>query len=266
MTERALRMAAAAFACALVSMPTTGAAQSTADPAAAPADEVSAPADRIIIPRPSERTPRETIGDKSDGPVDWQAVKDAIARTRARDAEFERSLRAMTLTRVVTTEERERLRPKGLRVLAPEQLQRVAPERVAIPQLPVLVPVTAETAGSLRIAARPDAFTAFGELPNGATFELIGTRKRVTGGGPEMMKARLSERRRALKTLDAIDAPYMISHHEEGVDLSFSKFNAAYQITVYCDNAEDTRCAADAYVMSLADNLVILNEDAGGTP
>lgn len=265
MTEKPLRMAAATFACALVSMPMIGAAQSAGEPGA-PLSEEAAPAERIVVPRLSDGDAPGTRGEKSDGPIDWEAVKAQIAKTRERDAEFDRSLRAMSLTRVVTTEERERLRPKGLRVLAPAQLPRVSAERVAIPQLPVLVPVTAETAGSLRVAARPDAFTAFGELPNGATFELIGTRKRVIGGGPETMKARLAARRRALKTLEAIDAPFMISHHEEGVDLSFSKFNAAYQIAVYCENTEDSRCAADDYVVSLAENLVILNEDAGGTP
>jgi hypothetical protein len=265
MTIKPLHLAGAAFLCAFVSLPTISAAQTPGETGAPPSEE-AAPAERIIVPRLSDRAAPETSGRKSDGPIDWEAVRALIAMTRERDAEFERSLRAMTLTRVVTAEERERLRPKGLRALAPTQLQRVSPERVAVPQLPVLAPVTAETAGSLRIAARPDAFTAFGELPNGANFELIGTRKRVTGGGPELMKARLAERRRALRTLEAIDAPFMVSHHEEGVDLSFSKFNAAYQITVYCNDEKDWRCAADDYVVSLAENLVILNEDAGGTP
>jgi len=227
------------------------------------ADESAPPAETIVVPRLSDRAGARP--EKNSRPIDWEAVRALIQQTRERDADYERSLRAMALTRATTTEERERLRPKGLRSLPPTQLQRVQPDRVAIPRLPVLAPVTTETVGSLRLAARENAFTAFGELPNGATFELIGTRMRVVGGSPEAAKARLAERRRTLKRLEAIDAPFLISHHEEGVDLSFSKFNAAYQITIYCNDKTDARCAADDYVVSLAESLVILNEDAGGS-
>lgn len=244
---------------------TIAAAQESSEVTAEPAEEVTAPAERIIVPRRSLRTSLSVLGDKSAGAIDWEAVKALIAETRERDAEYQRSIRAMALTRAVTTAERERLRPTGLRPLAPAQLERVSPERVAAARLPVLAPVTAETMGSLRVAANANSFTAFGELPNGATFELIGTRERVTGGGPAVMKARLAERRQMLKTLEAINAPYMISHHEQGVDLSFSKFNVAYQIAVYCEDTEDSRCVSDDFALSLADNLVILNEEAGGT-
>lgn len=255
----------AACALAMFGALTIAAAQQSNELTAQPAEEVTALAERIVVPRRSERMSLSVRGDKSEGPIDWEAVKALIAETREHDAEYDRSLRAMALTRAITTAERERLRPKGLRPLAPTQLQRVSPERVAAARLPVLAPVTAETIGDLRVVANANSFTAFGELPNGATFELVGTRNRVIGGGAEVMKARLAERRRALRTLEAINAPYMISHHEQGVDLSFSKFNVAYQITVYCDDTEDARCVANDYVVSLADNLVILNEEVGGT-
>lgn len=261
MNATRLGVAAAAMLGMLIGAPTIAAAQSSGETSTQPA---AAPQERIITPRRSDGDQSLVRGDRSEGPVDWQAVKAVIDETRSRDAAYERTLRSMALTRAVSAEERERLRPKGLRSLSPTQLQRVDAARVAIPRLPVLAPVTAETAGSLRIAARDNAFTVFGELPDRATFELIGTRNRIVGGGPDAMKIRLAERRQAMKTLAAIDAPYTISHHEEGVDLSFSKFNVAYQIAVYCENTDDPRCAGDEYVVSLADNLVILNEDAGG--
>lgn len=259
---------ALASAAVFVSLLTIAEAQPETSATESATRETAPPQPKIIVPRVSDRIPPGERVKKGEGRVDWQAVKALLAKTRDQDAEFDRRLRAMALTRQVTPEERERLRPKGLRALAPEQLRqlkRVAPEAVARPRLPILAPVTAETASGLRLAARDMSFTAFGELPNGATFELIGTRSRIIGGPEKAVKARLAARHERLKRLEAIDAPFMISHHEQGVDLSFSKFNAAYQISIYCDDQKDTRCANDDYALSLAENLVILNEDAGGS-
>lgn len=261
-----LALAALCAAAPVISVAPNAHAQTepAAQPAPAPTQAQDETRERIIVPRLSDRAPPGILADKQFAEPDWAAVKTLLRVTRERDAEFDRSLRAMTLTRVVSAEERERLRPKGLRPLAPAQLQRIAPEKVAIARLPVLAPVTAETAPNMRIAANENSFTVFGDLPDGATFELIGTRMRIVGGPPELIKARTAERRRLTRRLDAIDASYIISRAEDGIDLSFSKFNTAYQITVYCPSETDSRCADEKYVTSLAENLVILNEDAGG--
>lgn len=269
MNGRSLLIAAGALCAPLaisVSMLTLAHAQDRTQPAS---EEETAPPPppppAAIIPRRSDRTPPGIrVEKKAPAAPDWTAVKTTLRVSKEKDAEFDRSVRAMSLSRVISPEERERLRPKALRAAPPEQFKRVSPEAVNRAMLPVLAPATAETIGALRIASRENAFTAFGELPNGANFELIGTRMRVVGGPTELVKARGAQRKRALKRLDSIDAPYMISHHEQGVELSFAKFNVAYQIAVYCDDETDARCAQDDYAISLADSIVILNENAGG--
>ena len=235
---------------------------------APPTEEITLPPrPAAITPRLSVRQPPGIQTAKTAGPVDWAAVKVAVDETRERDAAFDRELRAMTLSRVISPEEQQRRRPKGVRAMAPEQTERVSAQEVRRTRLPLLAPVTADTINNLRVTARENAFTAFGDLPNGASFELLGTRMRVVGGTDELMKSRAAQRSSAVSRLDGIDAPFLISRHEEGVDLSFSKFNAAYLLTVYCPDPDaDARCADDGYVRSLAENLAIFNEDEGATP
>lgn len=255
------------FAAAALSI--AAASQAWAQLSAAPTetaatDEEESLPPRPIVPRRSDRRPPGIQTSKTSGPPDWQAVKTSVDDMRSRDAAFDRQMRAMTLSRVVPTEERERLRPKGVRAAAPQQFQRVAPDEVLRTRVPLLAPVTAETVSNLRIAARENAYTAFGDLPGGGYFELIGTRMRVVGGPAELMKARTAQRKRAVARLDSIDAQFLISRHEQGVDLSFSKFNAAYLITIYCPKADtDERCAKDDFILSFAENLALLNEGEG---
>jgi hypothetical protein len=164
----------------------------------------------------------------------------------------------------LTAEEQEKMRPKGLRAMSAGQYKNVSPTEVRQTRVPVLAPLTADTVGALRVACRKNAFTAFGDLPNGAYFEIIGTRMRVVGGGPETMALRSRAQSGAMPRLAALNAPYEISHHEQGVDLSFSRFNVAYQVSVLCADPEsDARCTGDAYVTSLADNLALLNQEEG---
>lgn len=238
----------------------------TAGTAADAADETPID-DGVIVPRRSDAGPSGPLGSKEPGGPDWEQVRATIAAMKERDAEFDRQLRAMQLSGQVSEAERERLRPKGLRAAAPEQFQRVAVEQVKRTRVPLLAPLTADTVSSMRIVAGENAYTALGELPNGAAFELIGTRMRVVGGGPDFGKMRAAMRSRAKARIESINAPYVLSRHEQGVDLSFSKFNCAYMITIYCpDPSGDARCSEDGFVRSLADNLAILNETEGGTP
>ncbi len=221
----------------------------------------------VVVPRRSEKGPPGPLGSKEPGGPDWEKVRAAIKDTTARDAEFDRQVRAMQLSGQVSAAERERLRPKGLRAAAPDQFQRVAVEEVKRTRVPLLAPLTADTVSNMRIVASENAYTALGDLPNGASFELIGTRMRVVGGGADLGKMRAAMRNRSVAQIESIGAPYVVSRHEQGVDLSFSKFNCAYMITIYCaDPNGDARCAKDDFIRSLADNLAILNEAEGGTP
>lgn len=202
---------------------------------------------------------------KVEGEVDWQEVQRALDETQAADARVGREMRALELSRALTAEEREKMRPRGLRAMSAGQYKNVSPTEVRETRVPVLAPMTYETAGPMRVAARRNSFTAFCDLPNGAYMEVIGTRMRVVGGGPATIAMRTKARSAgAMPRLAALNAPYEISHHEQGVDLSFSRFNVAYQISVLCDDpANDVRCTGDDYVKSLADNLMLLNQEEG---
>jgi hypothetical protein len=224
-------------------------------------------ADRIVTPRKSRvgAAARAAAPQKSDGEPNWEEVNQAISETKARDAEFQRQVRAMELTRQVSPAEQEKLRPKGLRQGSMREFKRMESKEVQETRVPVLAPRHPDLMGTMRIAGRKNAFTAFADLPDGAFVEIIGTRMRVVGGDAESLAMRKAARGDAdMPRLEAMNAPYTISHHEQGVDLSFSRFNVAYQIAVYCAAPDaDERCAEDAYVTSLADSLAIMNPEAG---
>ncbi|MEQ8934759.1 MAG: hypothetical protein RIE56_03080 [Amphiplicatus sp.] len=240
---------AALFAAAGVAL--TAAAQ---QPDAAAQDERA----RIITPpRTAARLARPSPV-KNLASIDWAAVRETIRETRERDQLFDRQQQSSTFARAPAP------RPDGLRALSPRQLGRVDAREIAQTRVPLLAPVTADTAPTLRVAARENAFTALADLPGGASIELLGTRLRVVGGGADVVKMRQAQRRRFQARLTGLDAPYVISRHEEGIDLSFSKFGASYLVTIYCPKPdEDERCTKDDFVLSIVQNLAILNEAEG---
>lgn len=259
----ALGVAACAIAAAAVAQDkTVAAAEATASPAA----------DGVVVTPRKSRIAAAAEGlksasaepDKVEGEVAWKEVREALDEMKSEEARVARETRALELSRPLSAGEREKMRPMGLRAMSAGQYKNVSPTEVRQTRVPVLAPLTADTVGALRVACRKNAFTAFGDLPNGAYFEIIGTRMRVVGGGPETIAMRQQARQGAMPRLAALDAPFEISHHEQGVDLSFSRFNVAYQISVLCENPDgDARCAGDDYVKSLADNLALLNEEEG---
>ena len=260
-----IRINAAAAVCAGLYLSCGAALAQQAAPAeitATPAEETAD--DLVIVPRRSSRTEPGVATAKTDGAANWDELRDDLKEKQAEQEAFDRQMRAMALSRVVTEAERERLRPKGLRAVSATQMQIARPERVASARLPVIVPLRSEIVNNMRAAVQPNAYTIFAELPDGAFFEMMGTRMRVVGGTDAVIKSRLTERRRSVKRLEAIDAPYTISRHEYGVDLSFSKFNIAYLLTVECPEPEtDARCADDAYIVSLTQDMGVLNADGG---
>lgn len=218
----------------------------------------------VIVPRMTRPDPTGVETAKTDGEIDWEALKREMEETQAEDAAVERQVRAMALSRVVTTAERDQMRPRGFRPAPAREMQMDRPERVERARLPVIIPLKEEIVNNARVAVQENTFTVFAELPGGAFFELIGTRLRVVGGTDEVMKSRAAERRREMRRLDSINAPYTLSRHERGVDLSFSKFNVAYQITIECNDPEaDERCTKDDYIVSLTDFMGVLNPDGG---
>lgn len=223
------------------------------------AQEAPAPITPLMGDKPLAAPPKEAA------PPNWEEVKAALAEMRKRDAVYERQMRAMELSRDVTAKERDLYRPKGIRAGSARAFPRMEESRLSRTALPVLAPMTEETAARARVFARKDAYAAVGELPGGVVWELLGTRMRVVGGDADTVKMRMAARRSvASATHAALGATYSINRHDDGVDMSFSKFNVAYLLSVSCPDPDaDMRCAGDDFILSLADNLVLLNEQPG---
>lgn len=220
----------------------------------------------VIAPMRADQ-PSGVATKQEAGAVDWDQVRDTLRDARIREGAYERQMRAMSLSRKIGEEEREAMRPKGVRAAAAESFKQVAAEEVRQTRVPMLIPMTNETMGEARVFARENSYAVVVPLPGGASYEFLGTRMRVVGGNEETRKMRMSERSAAMRQLAATGAPYVISRHEQGIDLSFSKFNVAYLISVSCpDPVADARCAGDEFVLSLANDLGLLNEPQGETP
>ena len=222
------------------------------------------PPPRPIVPRRSDRTPPGVLARKLPGPIDWAEVRRLVNETRQRDQQ--RFNQGQVLSAPPEIQRRPQFQP-GLRSVQPEQLENfkaLDDREVRRTRVPVLVPVTDRTADATRIFARPNAYTAVIDLGDGARIEFIGTPMRVVTPDAEIAKFRVSERRRLRKRLEALDANYVVSEHEQGIDLSFSKFNVAYMISVYCDKPDtDDRCAQENYITSLASSVALLNPQEG---
>lgn len=259
--NRYLPIAAGAGVAAIIAALSLAAAQPevAAKPAAEPSQAgpitPRKPRARALESAPVER--------KSAGEVDWSEVNAAVSQAAEGDAAVERQVRAMELSRAVPTEERVRLRRSGLRASSPREYKSVASKEVAETRVPVLVPMYSEAQGDMKVAARENSYTAFCNLPGGAYFEMIGTRMRLIGEGPDRLRARALQG--ATRTMESLGpAPYTVSRHEQGIELSFSRFNVAYQIAVYCrDPLTDIRCSGEDYIVSLAENLAVLNAERG---
>ena len=227
-------------------------------PKAAPSD-----AERIITPRKSDAVrARAALPQKQAGAIDWEAVRARVEATRVRDAEHEKRIAAGAPSRTANIQ-----RPGGLERIDPARLQSrlVTAARARATAVPLLVPSAPEFVGTLKIFPRPDSYAATARLADGTEIDVLGTRMRVVGGAAENIKLRAATRERQTRRLADLDAPYVVSRHEEGIDLSFSLFNAAYLVTVRCADPEaDARCTDEAYVAGLARRMGLLNDETAG--
>lgn len=276
MTKRpgAARCVTAAFVVALAAIASGAAAQPAPSAAAEKAAAASAADDqsRVITPRKSESAARmkQASAPKDAGVVDWARLRAQINETRARDGKFasERT-EAGAAPNIAAAPQR----PGGIRrvdlasmktraMAAPSQA--AVAERAQETKLPILVPASAEVLQTLKVFPLENAYAAHAKLADGTEIHMMGTRLRVVGGDPAIAKARFASRQRMQGRIPEIAAPYVISRHEEGVDLSFSLFNVAYLVTVRCkDPDNDPRCTGQDFIGALVRDLGILNADAG---
>lgn len=254
---------AIAAALAVSAAATTGVATAQTEQAPAAQKDES----RIITPRRNASEARAAAAERPtriEGPIDWAAVRQRIEATRARDAEHEKSVAAGANRAAGAAPPPP---PGGVRQVDPSRLQSrfVTAARARATAVPLLVPATDEIIGTLKIFPTKNAYAATARLADGTEIDFLGTRMRVVGGAPGDVKARMATRERATRRLPDLDAPYVISRHEEGIDLSFSLFNAAYLVTVRCPKPDtDARCNDEAYVVGLVRRVALLNDETSG--
>ncbi|GJL94368.1 MAG: hypothetical protein DHS20C05_07730 [Hyphococcus sp.] len=155
--------------------------------------------------------------------------------------------------------------PPGLRALAADRLQNVESAEVDRVLMPVLTPAHPDVRNKIKVYGLENAYTAAAAIDVNASLSISGACHRVIGGDRDIVEFR----KRIAKgppRLAGIRANYFITRNDFGVDLSFSKFNCGYVMTIECDNpADDERCSGDAYISRLADSMLLINaERAGG--
>lgn len=239
---------------------------------AVPDEEVDKEESRIITPRKSDRRSdvqrRQSLVASRQGKVDWEAVEQLVNETRTQDQIRARqafdptqAIRGSEITGTTSP-------PPGLRVLPADSLSKVPSlrqEAIARTQTPILIPVTARSLDATRLYTNTNAYTAIVELGDGARVQFLGTIRQLVPRNSRIIKERAAQRRRVQRRLEGLNANYVVSQHEEGIELSFSKFNVAYMVSVYCDDpARDRRCTNEDFVRSLASNVALLNAEQGG--
>lgn len=264
---RAIILASCALAASSAAAQTAAqasAAQSSAAQTADAQDDTS----RIVTPRKSDSASRMKAASapKDASPVDWRQLRAQIAATRERDGKAASESTARTNAAAPQ-------RPAGIRRLDLKSLkttaqaapsQEAAAARAQDTKLPILVPAAPEFVEALKVYPLENAYAAHAKLADGTEIHVMGTRLRVIGGDPSTAKARAASRQRILRRIPELAAPYVVSRHEEGVDLSFSLFNVAYLVTVRCKDPDtDVRCTSENFIGSLVRNLGVLNADAG---
>ncbi len=170
--------------------------------------------------------------------VDWEAVRQSLRERRLRRLERVGGLRR--LRDVATANE-----PCHVPILLPSddlQDESVGTEELARRRL------------AMRVFPRRDFYAAFIQR-DGHSVEIIGTRlARTDRPRMESMRQRMRNRN---------DQDYVITQSDYGIELSFSRFNVAYTISILCDEPEgNTSCTEEGYILSIWDSLAF----AGGTP
>ena len=228
--------------------------------------EIDSPRERLrtFIEDRKQTRPRRApppIGVKADrdetANVDWEAARQLMTQTeRRRLAQFS----DVTATRAVTFQ-----RVQGVRAASAENMQQVHADEVAIVTIPVLIPELQRIRDTVQIIGQRHAYTAIAEVDDGVSMRMSGTRKRLRlERAPAPRREALIKQRSARPPLPGVDANYVITRSVSSTDLSFSRFNVGYVLSLMCDEPDtDVRCTEDAFITELASSLALLNPEAG---
>ena len=189
---------------------------------------------RPVRPETSERDPRLAV-------IDWsQAAADRREQLAANRERFATAARGpQGLTPQVSERSRERIRPV---------------------HMPVLLPLTDE-AVTTRAGGEAGMMLVTRAYFYDASYHLDGMSVHV--GGTRLINHRGSETAQAagLQRDRGADGVRIVTN-ESGRTADFTRYGAAYTVTLECVSAGDPRCADDTYLRALLGRLVV----AGGNP
>jgi len=240
---------------------------------------------QVITPRKSDPTPAGEQSSKIISPADWRSVR-RLAEAERRRADLQNRDRRRTddVDSTGANGNKEQSGGRGRRLLegvldiaidqAPglasvdranlPQFQNINTRELESTDVPVLV-LGGANLNSARLFTTPISYSSINILERGVIVETVGTLARAVPQGSTFTRSRFAEREKLGRRLKNLDTDYVISRREDGINLSFSKFNVAYMISVTCeDTPSDPRCRDEAYVVSLASELTLLNEWQGG--
>lgn len=159
--------------------------------------------------------------------IDWSAVQEAVRAQRLARTKF----RQMTIA-----------------ANAPQ------------PSLPMLLPVEQRlAAAAVNVFPQGDSYSASMRMGD-ITVEIHGDRRALVlqAGHPllRLIKARHTAR------IAGADVSFALDKSEGGFDLTFSRFGAAYLISIECKNPEEERCVKPDFVRALAESMGLFGKDS----
>lgn len=199
-----------------------------------------------VSPPPIGQPAPETVESK----IDWIGMRTELALTQRREIAGQQGSRTF------------QTRTPGLRAAPPDRFKTVSTREVNVARLPVLAPEGSLIPGSLKVYSLGDSYSATGEIEDGVSMRMSGSRKKIVVGDLKSARTRIATIRKQSATLPSVNAPYYITRSEGSTDLTFAKFGAGYVLSIVCDDDADARCAEDAFITNLASNLLLLNPEA----
>lgn len=129
----------------------------------------------------------------------------------------------------------------------------IAQEQRVTPTMPVLLPADETLIRSVRLLIEPNSYSASGDI-GGANVTVYGTHvfRRRAADDP-VTRAAAAPR----ETL-ANGVQVRVTTAESGIDLTFTRWGAAYLISVECeDPTMDRRCSDPGFIKSLAEKMAV---------
>ena len=183
----------------------------------------------LAIAQPTRPQPAASAqsGERKLMPIAWNEVREALRSNRL---------------------ERAKIRQMSIAANAPQ------------PSLPMLLPIEQRiAAAAVTVFPQPDSYSASMRLGD-VTVEMHGERRAVVLDANNPMLRLIKSKSTA--RLAGADVPFALDKTEGGFDLTFSRFGAAYLVSIECrDSEHDERCTKPDFIRALAEKMGLFGKD-----